>query len=1093
MKNPPDPKAPSASSADIREKFLRFFEERGHRRVPSSPLVPAGDPTLLFTNSGMVQFKDVFLGFDRRPYDRAVTAQRCLRVSGKHNDLENVGYTARHHTFFEMLGNFSFGDYFKEKAIPYAWEFLTSPEGLALPRERLWVTIFGGGHLFGPDAPPVPADEDAAAIWLETLTKAGFSPDEAKRRIARIPTADNFWMMGETGPCGPCSEIFYNRNRAATRFEGEDPDKADDCVEVWNLVFMQFNRDDSGILRPLPAPCVDTGMGLERISAVLQGVRSNFEIDSFRNLAYAANRAVVEAGGHDCANDLGAPHCVISDHIRAAAFLVVDGVLPSNEGRGYVLRRIIRRALRHGYKLQARTPFLHKIVDCPALAASEELQAKKSLVKGEIEREEKQFFATLGRGIYKLLREISDVARCRAVLEYSRLKDPDVWLIPGAGVGGATLISTNGGAMSPKSAIIDAVITHLVEKEPLSILFAVGGRGKAWDMGTGRVIQEGDDLSTILGDKKYPRPVVTSRLMRVLRECFGVSEQEVVGAMAERNFWGVRVGDAMPLFNSVENLATMVGGEFAFNLYDTHGFPVDLTADVIREYNWSPEKWRHEIRIAGKDQGLSLSEEALDKAVSAYHECGLQLGTDTDDFDRCMSEQRERSRAAMKFKVGQKTVRYDGAPTEFVGYDSLRADKARVLAVYANDESAGECAEGDAVVVLDRTPFYAESGGQVGDSGILRGADSGSGCEVLNTRKLRTDVWEHSVKIKSGAVRVGDVVSAEVDAARRMDIARAHSATHLMHSALRMVLGEHVAQRGSLVESGRLRFDFSHNAAMTADELRKAEQIVNEQIRRNAEAQTETLPYDDAVARGATALFGEKYGDIVRMVTIGAGYSVELCGGTHVGRAGDIGYFRFTGETAVGTGTRRVEAVVGKNAVDLSRVEGDALAEAIHLLKVEPKKVGRKVQQLQAGLRSAHVELNKVKMKENADSAVKNVRKINADGIGEVNVVTAKVLGIDPKTLRNLAMTVAGRLGQPCAVFLAGVGDDNVGHLAASVSRSLSHTMSALEWMTVAANKAGARGGGRPEFAQAGGGDVDKLDAALKAADEWVKGGMKLE
>ena len=1077
MKNPPDPGPPPASSADIREKFLRFFEERGHRRVPSSPLVPAGDPTLLFTNSGMVQFKDVFLGFDRRPYDRAVTAQRCLRVSGKHNDLENVGYTARHHTFFEMLGNFSFGDYFKEKAIPYAWEFLTSPEGLALPRERLWVTIFGGGHLFGPDAPPVPADEDAAAIWLETLAKAGFSPDEAKRRIARIPTSDNFWMMGETGPCGPCSEIFYNRNRAATRFEGEDPDKADDCVEVWNLVFMQFNRDDSGILRPLPAPCVDTGMGLERISAVLQGVRSNFEIDSFRNLAYAANRAVVEAGGHDCANDLGAPHCVISDHIRAAAFLVVDGVLPSNEGRGYVLRRIIRRALRHGYKLQARTPFLHKIVDCPALAASEELQAKKSLVKGEIEREEKQFFATLGRGIYKLLREISDVARCRAVLEYSRLKDPDVWLIPGAGVGGATLISTNGGAMSPKDAIIDAVITHLVE-EPSSVLWAVGGRGKVVDMATGRVIQEGDDLSSLTGDKKYPRLVVTPRLMRVLHEYFGVDKQEVVDAIVMRNRHDMKVEEPMQMPNGVENLATLIDGEFAFGLYDTHGFPVDLTADVVRECNWSPERWRHQIRIGVKDdKGLILSEESLDKAVKAYREHGLPLEVDTDDFDRCMSGQRERSRAAMKFKSGRKTVRYDGAPTEFVGYDSLRAE-ARVLAVYAGGEPAKECAEGEAVVVLDRTPFYAEAGGQVGDSGILRGADSE--CVVADAQKLRADSWGHSVKIKNGTVRVGDVVSAEVDAARRADIARAHSATHLMHSALRMVLGNHVAQRGSLVESGRLRFDFSHNAAMTADELREAEKIVNEQIRRNAEAQTETLPYDDAVARGATALFGEKYGDIVRMVVIGEDYSVELCGGTHVVRAGDIGYFRFTGETAVAAGVRRVEAVAGGPAVEFSQALDAALGRASSALKSPPEKLAEKISQLQEERKSAERELEKLRAAQSDALAAELAGRANR--LGGATVVVEKVAGADGKALRELASQLRGRLESPCAIFLAG---ENC--MAALVEKPLCEKWDAREWMKVAAETAGAKGGGRADFAQAGGADPAKLDAALQAARDWAR------
>ena len=551
-KSKPDPKlnpkpAPD-SSADAREKFLRFFESRGHRRVASSPLVPADDPTLLFTNSGMVQFKDVFLGFDKRPYDRAVTAQRCLRAGGKHNDLENVGYTARHHTFFEMLGNFSFGDYFKEQAIPFAWEFLTSPDGLGLAREHLWVTVFGGGKLFGPDAPSVPADDDAAAIWEKTLTAAGFSPDDARRRIARIPTSDNFWMMGETGPCGPCSEIFYNRDPNATRFEGEDEDRADDCVEVWNLVFMQFNRDDSGVLNPLPAPCVDTGMGLERISAVLQNVKSNFDIDSFAALNAAVNDAVVAAGGADCGGTFSPSHRVVADHVRAAAFLVADGVFPSNEGRGYVLRRIIRRALRHGHKLGASGAFFHKIV--PAVssamgAAHPVIAERERVVVSELAREENNFAGALARGMGILKNEIAR---------------------------------------------------------------AEGG---------------------------------------------------------------------------------VVSGDAAFALYDTYGFPADLTADVAREH------------------GLSV---------------------DMAAFEKNMSEQRKRSRAAMKFNVGQKTAEYDGAATEFVGYDSLCAE-AKVLALFsAGGESAKEIRAGEeALVVLDRTPFYAESGGQVGDSGILFGGGGGGG------------------------------------------------------------------------------------------------------------------------------------------------------------------------------------------------------------------------------------------------------------------------------------------------------------------------------------------------------------------------------
>ena len=890
------------ASADIREKFLRFFAERGHQRVPSSPLIPANDPTLLFTNSGMVQFKDVFLGFDKRPYNRAVTAQRCLRAGGKHNDLENVGYTARHHTFFEMLGNFSFGDYFKEKAIPFAWEFLTSPEWLGIPRAHLWVTVFGGGHLFGADSPPVPADEDAAQLWESTLTAAGFSPQEARQRIARIPTADNFWMMGDTGPCGPCSEIFYNRNPNAERFEGEDPERADDCVEVWNLVFMQFNRDDSGVLHPLPAPCVDTGMGLERVSAVMQNVRGNFETDAFVKLNSEVNRAVMEAGGADCGGEFAPSHYVIADHIRAASYLIADGVAPSNEGRGYVLRRIIRRALRHGHKLGAEGPFFHKLVAAVASGLSSAhpvLAEREESVVSELAREEKNFAGALSRG------------------------------------------------------------------------------------------------------------------MTILRSAI----------------WRAGKEDAREL-----------SGETAFTLYDTYGFPADMTADVAREH---------------------------------------RMTVDMADFDRRMAEQRARSRAAMKFKTGQQSVHYDGAPTEFVGYDSLSAE-ARVLAVYADGAEVEEVAAGkSAAVILDRTPFYAESGGQVGDAGILRGADGE--CAVADTQKIRADAWGHSVEVKSGRVRVGDVVSAEVDAGRRADIARAHSATHLMHSALRMVLGSHVEQRGSLVEAGRLRFDFSHNGAATAEELREAEKIVNGQIRRNLETQTETLSYDDALSRGATALFGEKYGDIVRMVTIGPDYSVELCGGTHAGRAGDIGLFRFAGESAIAAGIRRVDAVVGAEAILLSQEERLALLSGAALLKSPPEKLAEKIRQLQEERKSAERELEKLRAERSGALAAELAAK--ARQLGGANAVVEKVAGADGKSLRELASQLRGRVEGPCAIFLAGGNS-----LAALTDKELGSEWDAREWMKVAAAKAGAKGGGRADFAQAGGADAAKLDSALQAAEEWARG-----
>ena len=887
------------SSAGIRERFLGFFEKRGHRRVASSPLVPGNDPTLLFTNSGMVQFKDVFLGFDKRPYDRAVTAQRCLRAGGKHNDLENVGYTARHHTFFEMLGNFSFGQYFKEKAVPYAWEFLTGEEGLQIPREHLWVTVFGGGHLFGKDAPPVPADEQAAELWAQTLVGAGFSAREAEARIVRIPTADNFWMMGETGPCGPCSEIFYNRNPKAERFEGEDPERADDCVEVWNLVFMQFNRDDAGVLHPLPAPCVDTGMGLERVSAVMQDVRGNFETDSFAKLNAEVNRAIVEAGGKDCEGEYAPSHYVVADHVRAASFLIADGVAPSNEGRGYVLRRIIRRALRHGHKLGAGAPFFHKLVSAVADAmggAHPIIAERRDVVTAELAREEKNFAGALARGMTILRGEME-----RA-------------------------------------------------------------KGKS------------------------------------------------------------------------------VSGEAAFTLYDTYGFPADLTADVARE------------------SGLSV---------------------DMEDFEKRMGEQRARSRAAMKFKSGQQTVNYDGAPTEFVGYDAVCAE-ARALAIFADGALVDEVRAGEsAVVVLDRTPFYAEAGGQVGDAGTLRGANCE--CEVLDAQKLRADAWGHSAEIKSGALRVGDVVSAEVDAVRRENIARAHSATHLMHSALRIVLGGHVEQRGSLVEAGRLRFDFSHGSAVSAEELREAERIVNEQVRRNAETQTETLSYDDAVARGAMALFGEKYGDIVRMVTIGADYSVELCGGTHARRAGDIGLFRFAGESAIAAGIRRVEAVAGGEAVLFSQEESRVLLAGAALLKSAPGKVAEKISQLQEERKNAERELEKLRAAQTGALAAELAAK--AERMGEVSVLAEKVAGAEGKGLRELAAELRGRLESPCAIFLAGGGA-----MAALVDADLAgEKWDAREWVRVAAAAAGAKGGGRADFAQAGGADSARLDSAVEVAREWAR------
>ncbi|MGI9336948.1 MAG: alanine--tRNA ligase, partial [Gammaproteobacteria bacterium] len=686
-------------SADIREKFLAFFESRGHARVPSSSLVPGDDPTLLFTNSGMAQFKDVFLGFDKRPYKTACTAQRCLRAGGKHNDLENVGHTARHHTFFEMLGNFSFGDYFKEKAIPMAWEFLTSPQYLGLPREHLWVTVFGGGDLFG-DNKAIPADEEAAALWHKTLTGAGFSAQEAKARIIRINNADNFWMMGDTGPCGPCSEIFYDVDAHSKTFRGADEKYADVCVEVWNLVFMQFNRGANGDLVKLPKPCVDTGMGLERISAVMQGVPGNFDTDSFVALLGFVRAAVGDAGGDKKAKT-EASHRVIADHIRAAAYLINDGVLPSNEGRGYVLRRIIRRALRHGWQLGARDAFFYKLAaPLPEIMTDAALNEKCGHIAEVLRREEDGFSRMLAAGMELLKSETANLPR----------------------------------------------------------------------------------------------------------------------------------GEKLP-------------GAAAFKLFDTFGFPPDLTEDILRA------------------DGLSI---------------------DREGFDKCMKMQRERSRAVMKFKSGAAAPVYDGAASDFVGYDILRAD-ATICALFVGDAAVEEVADGDnAIIVLDRTPFYAESGGQIGDAGIIRKAgDDNSIAKVRDTQKIRADVWGHLAEVR-GAMRVGDMVVCEVDTRRRNNCSRNHSAAHLMHAALRRILGGHVQQRGSLVSDGHLRFDFSHDAAVRPAQLQDIALMINERVRANTKTIIEQLPYKEATGRGAMALFGEKYGDIVRTVTMDADYSVELCGGTHV-------------------------------------------------------------------------------------------------------------------------------------------------------------------------------------------------------------------
>ncbi len=739
------------NSSEIRQKFLQFFESHGHAVVASSPLVPSNDPTLLFTNAGMVQFKDVFLGQDTRPFVRAVSSQRCVRAGGKHNDLENVGYTARHHTFFEMLGNFSFGDYFKRNAILFAWEFLT--KSLQIPREKLWVTVYA-------------EDDEAADIWLNEV---GVDP----ARVVRIATMDNFWQMGDTGPCGPCSEIFYDHGPDVM---GGPPGSADAdgdrYIEIWNLVFMQYNRDSAGTLHPLPKPSVDTGMGLERISAVMQQVHSNYDIDLFKSLIQAAARVTQTQNLAD--NSLK----VIADHIRACAFLITDGVIPGSEGRGYVLRRIIRRAIRHGYQLGYKQPFFYLLVEDLSQVMGQaypELVAAKTRVAAVLQQEEERFAETLEHGMQ--------------VLE---------------------------SALSHDSALLD--------------------------------------------------------------------------------------------------------GETVFRLYDTFGFPPDLTADIARE------------------RGIAI---------------------DHAGFEQAMEHQREQARAANKFTM-QEGIEYNGGQTVFHGYESLQHD-GQVVAIYKEGSSVSFIEAGDeAVVVLDQTPFYAESGGQVGDSGELLVANGTF--VVADTQKIQAGVFGHKGTLRSGRLVIKDAVLAKVNPIARASTANNHSATHLLHAALRKVLGTHVTQKGSLVDANRTRFDFSHHAPLTADEIRETERLVNEQIRHNSVVEASTMKYDDAIKRGAMALFGEKYSDVVRVIGMGE-FSNELCGGTHVSQSGQIGFFKIITESGVAAGIRRVEAVTGIAAVEYVQQREAQLLEIAHALKASPQEVTQKIAQIIDNVRQTEKELNRLKSK----------------------------------------------------------------------------------------------------------------------------------
>jgi len=868
------------TSAEIRNAFLDYFAEHGHEVVASSPLVPQNDPTLLFTNAGMVQFKDVFLGRDKRGYTRAASSQRCVRAGGKHNDLENVGYTARHHTFFEMLGNFSFGDYFKRDAIRYAWEFLT--DTLQLAPDKLWVTVYAD-------------DEEAAAIWLDEI---GVDP-ERFGRIGDKPggrryESDNFWSMGDTGPCGPCSEIFYDHGAEIWGGPPGSPEEdGDRYIEIWNLVFMQYNRDADGNMKPLPKPSVDTGMGLERLAAVLQGVHSNYEIDLFVNLI----RAAAELTG--CANLEEKSLRVIADHIRSCAFLIVDGVLPSNEGRGYVLRRIIRRAIRHGYMLGTQEPFFHRLVGplCDEMgAAYPELVKARPQVEKVLRLEEERFADTLEQG------------------------------------------------------------------------------------------------------------------MKILEEAIAGLQGEVIP------------------------------GETVFKLYDTYGFPLDLTADIARERS---------------------------------------LEVDQAGFEREMGLQRERARAASQFGADQSIgVSLEGE-TDFTGYERLE-DQAGVLALYRDGVEVSQLQAGESgMVILDKTPFYAESGGQVGDQGVLEAP--GVLFEVEDTRKQGGNVFGHIGKLEEGSLKVGDQVKAQVNGFTRQATALNHSATHLLHAALRQVLGEHVNQKGSLVEADRLRFDFSHFEPITREQLQRIEQMVNEQIRRNHPVETRIMALEAAKSAGAMALFGEKYADDVRVLRMGD-FSTELCGGTHVQAVGDIGLCKIISETGIAAGVRRIEAVTGQRAIEWMEADEERLQRVAELVKSGRDEVEDKVTQLVERNRRLEKELEQLKAK--LASAAGSDLAAGAVSVGEVKVLAANLEGADPKSLRDTLDQLKNKLGS-AVILLATVSDDKVS-LAAGVTKDLTGQLKAGDLVKLAAERVDGKGGGRPDMAQAGGSNPAGLPDALALVVPWV-------
>ncbi len=974
-------------SSEIRQKFLDYFASKGHTIVASSSLVPHEDPTLLFTNAGMNQFKDVFLGFDKRPYTRATTSQKCVRAGGKHNDLENVGYTARHHTFFEMLGNFSFGDYFKRDAIKYAWELLT--EVFKLPKDKLYVTVYA-------------EDDEAYDIWTKEM---GLTPDRVIRigdnKGARY-ASDNFWMMGDTGPCGPCTEIFYDHGEHIPGgLPGTPEEDGDRYIEIWNNVFMQFNRDEAGVMHPLPKPSVDTGMGLERISAVLQHVHANYEIDLFQALIKAAARET------KCA-DLNSPSLkVLADHIRACSFLIADGVIPGNEGRGYVLRRIIRRGIRHGYKLGARAAFFHKLV--PDLveqmgSAYPELAAAQMRVMEILKQEEERFFATIEHGML-----IHEGVQAESIVA-SQLTKEGYELTSQVPVGKfrIDLVATKAGKK------------HFVEIKSI--------RGRANTSASLNSLFSG--LSTCLEYAELQKLNADGKpILAVI--CDESEKGFVENWFEEKNTQNVSL---MTCTNGA-----IFPGEKAFLLHDTYGFPLDLTADICRE------------------NGVTVDEAA---------------------FNAAMAQQKEQARAAGKFKMAA-NLEYAGPKTTFHGYDTLE-QKGNILALYKDGAEVNELVEGDiGVVVLDDTPFYAESGGQVGDSGELRSVHGIFAVE--DTQKIQANVFGHHGVVKTGKLSVGNNVAARVDVQARARTERNHSVTHLMHKALREVLGAHVQQKGSQVDPDKTRFDFVHTQPMSDAEIRKVEAMVNAEILANAATQSRVMAIDDAQKTGAMMLFGEKYGDEVRVLNIGS--SIELCGGTHVKRTGDIGLFKIVAESGVAAGVRRVEAVTGEGALALVQQQQDQLQQVADAVKAQPQEAAARIAQVLDNMKSLEKELAALKSK--LASAQGDELLGQAQAINGIKVLAAKLEGADAAVLRETLDKLKDKL-KSAVILLASVNDGKVS-LIAGVTADATAKVKAGELVNFVAQQVGGKGGGRPDMAQAGGTQPEHLAKAIASVSDWVK------